>query len=121
MAEAARQRWVVTGADEKSGDVKQMTIESVSKERAEATARKNGLLVSSVQPESALNYAGPVESEEEERGTHLESVDAGAAFKLGFYGGLGAMSSWVVLWIIIGGIVSLLGLTISGIAKLFGL
>jgi len=96
-----------------------MTIESVSAARAEATARKSGLLVSSVQPERELNYAGGTQSEER-RGAHVESISAGAAFKLGFYGGLGAMASWVVLWLIIGAVLSLFGFSLAALSKLFG-
>jgi hypothetical protein len=119
MSEGERQCWVVIGADEHSGETKQMTIESGSAARAEATARKSGLLVSSVQPARELNYASGTQSEER-RGTHVDSVSAGAAFKFGFFGGLGAMASWVVLWLIVGAVLSLFGFSVAALSKLLG-
>jgi hypothetical protein len=43
----------------------------------------------------------------------IHDVSAGAAFKTGFYGGLGAMAAWVVVWFIVGLALFMFGLTLS--------
>jgi hypothetical protein len=60
MSEGERRRWVVVGKNERSGELMSMTIESTSAERAGATARKHGILATSIQA-AGIDYETPAE------------------------------------------------------------
>src|SRR5688572_19766071 len=89
MSDGERKRWVVIGAHEGTGKLMAMTVQSATAERAEAVGRKNGILVSSVEPEGAPvpDYATPggVETDNDVRAVRLADVSAGTSFKLGFF------------------------------------
>ena len=95
-----------------------MTVEATAADKVEAEMRRRGILVSSVTPET-LPYASPADPVADD-GAHIESISAGAAFKVGFFGGFGAMASWIVLWLIIGAVLTLFGVTAAGLSRLFG-
>ena len=113
MSEGERRRWVVVGTDAKSGAMSSITVETTSAERAQATARQNGIEPVSAEPEIDGKQPAPVAYEAPPQSIAIHSVSAGAAFKAGFYGGLGAMAAWVVVWFVVGAILFALGLTFS--------
>jgi hypothetical protein len=98
MGEAGgqRHRWVVIGTNA-AGQLVSLTIESVSAERAEAAATKQGIIVSSVAPELEPAESGAQPPEYEPPESHLYSVSAGAAFKFGFYAFFGFVCGGLVL------------------------
>ena len=119
MSEGERRRWVVVGTNEQTGAMSSITIETTSAERAMSAARKNGILPVSAEPEIDVKASQSVayaSSDVTPSAVGIHFVSAGAAFKAGFYGGLGAMAAWVVVWIVVGFVLFLLGLTFS---KLF--
>lgn len=61
FAEGAKMQWKVAGAKQSTGEERVWKIEAPTARDAEAIARKNGILVTSVQPSSAA-HAAAIES-----------------------------------------------------------
>lgn len=117
----------VAGAAKETGHDLRTTIEAGSAEEAERIAAERGILVSEIiAPEDLLgelaNQAPDAPAEERRRmrgspsltppaaapiqvvGVKLIDVSAGAAFKLGFFIGLGLLFMWLILglaWLVL--------------------
>ena len=106
MAEGKKRRWRVIGGRQDTGEDYRAVIETDTAQEAERVARKQGVLVSIVEPEPGPDHSASTLSPVEPLPVHLRSVSVWAAFEFGVFAALGAIVIYGILQLVLWGLMN---------------